>query len=110
MGVAISRASSDEYSVPQMKGRAPNSPDTGSHVSVIQNLNPKVWMEIADSRKSSIPIAATIARSRTANAPVNRRNPQSPAPVVSFISPLQSNPTLLQLDERQLREFLLDDA
>ncbi len=39
-GAAIRRASSDEYSVPQMNGRAPNSPETGSQVSVTQNLNP----------------------------------------------------------------------
>src|SRR5690242_15948774 len=31
-GVAITSARIEEYSVPQMKGRAPNSPETGSHV------------------------------------------------------------------------------
>ena len=40
IGVAISSASTDEYSVPQMNGSAPNSPDTGSQMSVRQKLRP----------------------------------------------------------------------
>ncbi len=39
-GVAITSARIDEYIVPQMKGSAPNSPDTGSQISVRQKLNP----------------------------------------------------------------------
>ena len=37
IGVANARARTEEYSVPQMNGRAPNSPDTGSQTSLIQN-------------------------------------------------------------------------
>ena len=40
IGVAISSASTDEYSVPQMNGSAPNSPATGSQISVRQKLSP----------------------------------------------------------------------
>ena len=40
IGVASTSASTDEYSVPQMKGRAPKSPDTGSQVWVRQKLKP----------------------------------------------------------------------
>ena len=38
MGAAISSARIDEYSVPQMNGSAPNSPDTGSQISVRQKF------------------------------------------------------------------------
>src|SRR3954464_7173972 len=40
MGAAMSSARIDEYNVPQMNGLAPNSPETGSQISVIQNLKP----------------------------------------------------------------------
>ena len=36
----ISSASTEEYSVPQMNGSAPNSPATGSQISVRQKLSP----------------------------------------------------------------------
>src|SRR5579872_2985081 len=72
-GVAMSRASTDEYSVPQMNGRAPNWPATGSQVSVRQNCQPNWWIEMRDCRHSSKPIAATIAMISTANKPVAAR-------------------------------------
>src|SRR5262249_7546529 len=40
IGVAMSSATTDEYSVPQMNGSAPNRLATGSHVVVHQNANP----------------------------------------------------------------------
>jgi hypothetical protein len=40
IGVAMRSASTEEYNVPQMNGRAPNSPDTGSQVSVRQKSSP----------------------------------------------------------------------
>jgi len=40
IGVAISSATIDEYSVPQMNGSAPNSPATGSQISVRQKDRP----------------------------------------------------------------------
>ncbi len=48
IGVANARASTEEYSVPQMKGRAPNSPDTGSQTSLIQNDSPNFAIESCD--------------------------------------------------------------
>ena len=40
IGPAMNSASTAEYSVPQMKGRAPNSPATGSQISVRQKRHP----------------------------------------------------------------------
>src|SRR4051812_37699242 len=40
MGAAMRSARMDEYRVPQMNGSAPNSPATGSHVSVRQKFKP----------------------------------------------------------------------
>ena len=45
----MSSARIDEYSVPQMNGRAPKSPDTGSHVEVRQKLKPNWRIESIDS-------------------------------------------------------------
>jgi hypothetical protein len=39
-GVERSSARIEEYSVPQMNGRAPNSPATGSQVAVFQKRSP----------------------------------------------------------------------
>ena len=49
-GVAISSASTDEYRVPQMKGRAPKSPETGSQMSVYQKARPNFRIDSADWR------------------------------------------------------------
>ena len=59
IGDASSRASTDEYSVPQMNGRAPNSPETGSQMSLIQNPSPNLAIESCDCRVSSNAIAPT---------------------------------------------------
>ena len=40
IGVEMTSARTDEYSVPQMSGRAPNSAATGSQRSVCQNCQP----------------------------------------------------------------------
>ncbi len=58
IGAAMSRASNDEYSVPQMNGRAPKSCATGSQMSVTQNPSPNSRIERIDSRNSTTPIAA----------------------------------------------------
>src|SRR6266849_6802198 len=70
MGVERNKASSDEYSVPQMHGRAPNSPDTGFHTRPVQNLNPNFAIESEDWRQSSNPIPATSASTMAAKMPV----------------------------------------
>ena len=56
-GPAMSSARTDEYSVPQMNGSAPNSPCTGSHVCVRQKSKPNFLIDSIDSRTSSIPMA-----------------------------------------------------
>ena len=61
-----------------MKGSAPKSPATGSQVVVAQNPRPNLVIESHDSVSSTTPIAATMTRTRTANAPVPRRKPRSP--------------------------------
>ena len=58
-GAASSSASTDEYSVPQMNGRAPKSPDTGSQVSVVQNARPNFSIASHDWRVSSTAMPAT---------------------------------------------------
>src|SRR6266851_6330521 len=60
-----------------MNGSAPNWPATGSQVSVRQNANPNFRMDSIDWRVSSNPIAATIATTSSANAPVASLNPRS---------------------------------
>ena len=40
IGVEITKARTEEYSVPQISGRAPNSAATGSQTSVCQNCQP----------------------------------------------------------------------
>ena len=79
IGVAMRSARIDEYSVPQMNGSAPNSPATGSQVSVRQKLRPNFWIESIDCRVSSNPMAQTMSTRTSANAPVPMRNPRSPA-------------------------------
>ena len=73
IGVEIINASTDEYSVPQMNGRAPNSPATGSQTSVCQNCQPKWRIDSCDSRNSTTAMAPTMAISRRAKAPVPLR-------------------------------------
>ncbi len=73
MGVDSMSARTDEYSVPQMNGRAPNSPATGSHVSVIQKCQPNCLMDNWDCRNSSMPIATTMAIRTSPNSPVPPR-------------------------------------
>src|SRR5258706_12560596 len=60
-----------------MKGSAPNSPATGSHVVVRQKLKPNRCRESQESFASVIPMATTISSSAAAKAPMPRRNPRS---------------------------------
>ncbi len=53
-GTAMSRASNDETIVPKIKGRAPNTSVTGSHVEVVRKPAPKTFLEREDSIKSSL--------------------------------------------------------
>src|SRR5256885_16754945 len=78
IGVAISSASADENSVPQMNGSAPNSPATGSQVRFVQNANPNLTIERTDWRVSSKPIATTMTMTTAAIAPATTRNARSP--------------------------------
>ena len=71
-------ARTDEYSVPQMNGSAPNSPAIGSQVSVRQKSSPNFSIDSIDCRDSSKPIATTISTSASAKTPVAIRNPGSP--------------------------------
>jgi hypothetical protein len=61
-----------------MKGRAPNSPDTGSQTSPIQKLNPNFSIDSIDCRQSSTPIATTMTTTNAAKAPVPILNARSP--------------------------------
>ena len=78
IGVEIASARMDEYSVPQMNGRAPNWPATGSQVCVVQKLRPNFWMESMDSRVSSTAMPATMRTRKPAKMPVPNRKPRSP--------------------------------
>ena len=84
IGVEMINARIDEYSVPQMNGLAPNTPATGFQISVTQKRQPNSRIERWDSLTSSKPIAATMAMSSIANAPVPARKSASSrrAPVV----------------------------
>src|SRR3954464_11281287 len=62
-----------------MNGRAPNSPETGSHVLPVQNLHPNFVSEREDVRYSSKKIAATRRTTSKAKNPVPRRKPRSSA-------------------------------
>jgi hypothetical protein len=97
IGVAMTSARIDEYSVPQINGSAPNSPAIGSQVLVRQNRRPNCWTDAIDWRDSSNAIATTISSSASANAPVAMRKPVSPVctfwPVCRAIRP-SSRPAL----------------
>src|SRR5262245_45453350 len=60
-----------------MNGRAPNSPETGSHCRPIQNPNPNFWTASRESRKSMTPRATTKRMTRVANTPVPARKSRS---------------------------------
>src|SRR5262249_8426133 len=79
IGVEITRANAEEYSVPQMKGRAPKSPATGSQVVPFQKLNPNLAMESRDCRQSTQAMPATMTTTRRAKKPVPRRKNRSSA-------------------------------
>src|SRR5215208_2624368 len=76
-GAPISSASTDEYSVPQMNGSAPNSPATGSQLLVRQKLKPNFCSDSEESFASVTPMPMTISSSAAANTPMPRRNPRS---------------------------------
>ncbi len=77
IGVAMRSATTDEYSVPQMNGSAPNSPDTGSQISVRQKSSPNWRSDRIDCCVSSAPMATTMRMSRRAKNPVPTLNPRS---------------------------------
>src|SRR5689334_18599556 len=87
-----------------MKGRAPNSPDTGSQTSPSQKPNPNFWIDRADSRHSSKPMPATSTTISMANTPVPNLKPRSRP-----LSQLRMGPTLRDLDRRQGRQLELHD-
>src|SRR5947208_15819538 len=60
-----------------MNGSAPNSPATGSQISVRQKFIPNFWTDSTDWRASTTPIAHTRTTSRTPNVPVPIRNRKS---------------------------------
>src|SRR5438309_1350853 len=102
IGVAIASARTDEYSVPQMNGSAPNSPDTGSQISVRQKLRPNFWIDSIDCATSTAPIAQTMSTRTSANAPVPIRNPRSFPTCLTR----RTRPTRLRdLDLRERRHF-----
>ena len=76
-GVARTSARIEEYSVPQMKGNAPNWPATGSHVWVRQKSSPNLVIDSIDSRVSTIAIPTTMISNVTAKAPVPTLKPTS---------------------------------
>src|SRR5947208_16824236 len=60
-----------------MNGSAPNSPATGSQISVRQKFIPNFWTDSTDWRASTTPIAHTRTTSRAPNVPVPMRNRKS---------------------------------
>ena len=60
-GTASTSASSEETTVPYTKGRAPNSPETGSHALPTKNLRPNSLMARREPWKSSKTISTTMA-------------------------------------------------
>src|SRR6478672_6681195 len=76
-GAPSSSASTDEYSVPQMNGSAPNSPATGSQFVVRQNAKPNFCSDSDDWFVSSTPIATTMSSNAAAKTPMLTRNPGS---------------------------------
>src|SRR5665811_2155314 len=48
-GTAMSKARNDETRVPKIKGRAPNTSLTGSHVELVKKPSPKIFLESPDS-------------------------------------------------------------
>jgi hypothetical protein len=63
-----------------MKGNAPNSPATGSHVRVRQNEKPNLRTDSIESFTSTTRMPRTTAMTRTATAPVPARNSGSAQP------------------------------
>src|SRR5678810_485172 len=60
-----------------MKGRAPNSPATGSQSLVRQKSKPNRCSESHESFASVMPMATTISSSAAAKTPMPIRNPRS---------------------------------
>src|SRR5262245_4908062 len=87
-----------------MKGRAPNSPETGSQMSLIQKLKPNFSIESIDWRQSSQPIPATIRTTSAAKAPVPHLNPRSP-----LLSQRRMRAVLRGLDRAERGQFELHD-
>src|SRR4026207_1959556 len=101
IGPAMRSARTDEYSVPQMNGRAPNSPETGSQISVCQNWKPNFQIAMDASVYSTHASPATSPMRMTPNSPVPTRNPRS-SKRVCF--------TLLNLDRGERLHLHLDDV
>src|SRR6185295_768843 len=78
MGPAMTSARMEEYSVPQMNGNAPNSPETGFQFEPPQKPNsPNFSSASRDSLKSTTPMPQTMSTRTSANAPVPMRKIKS---------------------------------
>src|SRR5690242_16862214 len=77
MGVDIARASSEEYRVPQRKGSAPNSPETGSQVRPAQKPKPNLAMDRRDclARTTKMPTTRTMTIAAIAPVTPLKRRP-----------------------------------
>src|SRR5580698_7106468 len=61
-GTARQTASSEETTVPQMKGRAPKSPEFGSQELLVKNFHPKVCMDNFEFRIRTERMSSTIRK------------------------------------------------
>src|SRR6476660_8878874 len=92
-----------------MKGSAPNSPATGSQVSVRQKLRPNLLIDSTASRLSSKAMPATISTMRKAKKPVPSLKPRS-GYRKRRVGLDTGSLTLRNLDLRQGRHLELDDG
>src|SRR6185436_16787948 len=93
-----------------MNGSAPNSPDTGSQISVRQKLKPNFAIESHDWRTSSKPIATTISTSTSPKRPVPILKPRSLRNMSEMDgSGIRAQANLHRFHSRELRELKLDD-
>lgn len=78
-GVEIASARIDEYNVPQMNGKAPKSPCTGSHALLVQNENPNARIDSSDCCHNTTAMPTTSSTTTSASAPVTPPKSRSPA-------------------------------
>src|SRR5438874_2046171 len=79
-----------------MKGRAPNSPATGSQISVRQKLQPNSARDRRDSQVNWTPMATTAVTTSAPTSPLPTRKSRSPP--------------LLDLDRAKRLQFHVDDV